>query len=445
MNICVVGAGYVGLVTGACLAELGHRVVVVDKNESVVDGLCAGKLHIHEQRLEGFVARNVAAGRLAFAKKIDEGVCSADVFFVAVGTPQRKDGSADTSAVFAAAKEIFSVLESNSIDAKLKKLIVKSTVPVGTNHDLCALAKSAGVKIDIFSNPEFLREGTAIDDFVSPDRVIVGGPVLGRGEENFDYSKQLSTEAFFRDMYRVPLRVPVLAMSAESAELAKYAANAMLACRIALTNEIARVCSVRGACITDVMRGVGLDSRIGDAFLRAGIGYGGSCFPKDVSALIHMSANLCQLLPAIRASNEAQSRVVTDLVAREYGADLSGKTFALWGLAFKPNTDDVRDSPATKIAADLISRGARIRAYDPKAKTNAAEKLSAVHRATSALDALEGSDALIVATEWVEFMGFDPRKIADALKDKTVFDGRNIFNPREMRCAGLKYFSIGRT
>jgi UDPglucose 6-dehydrogenase len=439
MKITVVGSGYVGLVTGACLSEMGNHVVCLDVDEKKIAMLQAGGLPIHEPGLQELVSRNAQAGRLEFTADVVRGVGHGTLQFIAVGTPPGEDGSADLQYVLAAARSIGRLMTDHKV------IVDKSTVPVGTADKVKAavaeeLAKR-GVTLDfaVCSNPEFLKEGAAVEDFMRPDRVIVGAD---------DERAFLLMRALYAPFVRN--RDRVLLMDVRSAEFTKYAANAMLATRISFMNELSRLAERVGADIELVRAGMGTDHRIGTHYLYAGAGYGGSCFPKDVKALAHTAADAgipSKMLAAVEAVNEEQKLVLVHKVTARYGQDLSGRTFALWGLAFKPNTDDMREAPSRVLIAELTRRGAAIQAYDPVATAEAQRVMpgqAGLAFTTSAKAALEGADALIIVTEWKEFRTPDFDAMAQLLKDKLVFDGRNLYEPALVRSFGLEYLSIGR-
>ncbi|ACB34588.1 nucleotide sugar dehydrogenase [Leptothrix cholodnii SP-6] len=439
MKVTVVGTGYVGLVTGACLSEMGNHVLCLDLDADKIKTLNEGGIPIHEPGLLEVVRNNVAAGRLQFTTDVERAVSHGTIQFIAVGTPPDEDGSADLKYVLAAARAIGRTM------TDFKVIVDKSTVPVGTGDKVQAavadeIAKR-GIKLDfaVCSNPEFLKEGAAVKDFMSPDRVVVGAD---------DERAILLMRALYSPFTRNRDRMMV--MDIKSAEFTKYAANAMLATRISFMNELSRLAEVMGADIELVRQGIGSDPRIGTHFLYAGAGYGGSCFPKDVKALAKTSADAglpSKMLEAVEAVNDEQKLVLVNKVVAKYGEDLSGRTFALWGLAFKPNTDDMREAPSRVIIEELNRRGARIQAYDPVAMHEASRVMPASAQlayASGASAALEGADALIIVTEWKEFRTPDFDGIRDALKDKRVFDGRNLYEPALIRAMGLEYHCIGR-
>jgi UDPglucose 6-dehydrogenase len=440
MKVTVVGTGYVGLVTGACLAEMGNHVVCLDVDERKIKLLNDGGIPIHEPGLEEIVHRNAAAGRLQFTTDIAAAVAHGTLQFIGVGTPPDEDGSADLQYVVAAATNIGRHM------TDYKVVVDKSTVPVGTADKVRAAIRGAleqrglgSLQFAVVSNPEFLKEGAAVEDCMRPDRIVVGAD----DERAVLLMRSLYTP-FMRNHDRLML------MDVKSAEFTKYAANAMLATRISFMNELAILAERVGADIEMVRKGIGSDHRIGTHFLYAGTGYGGSCFPKDVKALIHTGReNGVELgvLQAVEAANERQKHVLVDKIVRRFGEDLSGRAFALWGLAFKPNTDDMRDAPSRVIAAELSRRGAALRAYDPVAMPEAARVMGDLPRLSFVKhqgEALEGADALVVVTEWKEFRNPDFDHLKAVMKQPLVFDGRNLYEPALLRAAGIEYHAIGR-
>jgi UDPglucose 6-dehydrogenase len=439
MKVTVVGTGYVGLVSGTCLADVGNDVLCLDVDVNKIRILNEGGIPIYEPGLEAMVKKNVAAGRLRFTTDVEAAVAHGIMQFIAVGTPPGEDGSADLQYVVAAARNIGKRM------ADYKVIVDKSTVPVGTADRVRAAiteeleARGADIEFSVVSNPEFLKEGAAIEDFMKPDRIIVGAEDL----RAIDMMRQLYAP-FQRNHERV------IMMDVKSAELTKYAANAMLATRISFMNELANLAEKLGADIELVRKGIGSDPRIGYDFLYPGCGYGGSCFPKDVQALIRTSSAAGQslkVLQAVEEANEAQKQVLTSKIVKRFGADLSGMTFALWGLAFKPNTDDMREAPSLVLIRELWERGAKVRAYDPISIREARHILGDDKRiafAQSPADALAGADALVIVTEWKEFRSPDFEVIRKTLKHPVIFDGRNIYDPQHPRSAGLEYFAIGR-
>ncbi len=439
MKITVIGTGYVGLVSGTCLADVGNNVLCLDLDAAKICTLNEGGIPIYEPGLEAMVKKNVAAGRLRFTTDIEAAVAHGVLQFIAVGTPPDEDGSADLQYVVAAARNIGRHM------TDYKVVIDKSTVPVGTADKVRAgiaeELKARGVTIDfsVVSNPEFLKEGAAVEDFMKPDRIVVGA----EDARAIDLMRELYAP-FQRNHERL------IVMDVKSAELTKYAANAMLATRISFMNELANLAEKLGADIELVRKGIGSDPRIGFHFLYPGVGYGGSCFPKDVQALIRTAqeaGQALQVLQAVEAANDAQKGVLAQKITRRLGQDLSGKTFALWGLAFKPNTDDMREAPSLVLIADLLARGASIRAYDPVASHEAQRILGAHPRigyAATPMEALDGADALAIVTEWKEFRSPDFDAIRARLKTPVIFDGRNLYDPATPRRAGIEYFPIGR-
>lgn len=435
MEIAVVGSGYVGLVAGACFAETGNDVICVDVSEEKIAALKRGEIPIYEPGLEDLVRRNTRDGRLHFTTSLKEGVEKAQVIFIAVGTPQDEDGSADLTHVLAVARGIGQFMNGRKV------VVDKSTVPVGTAARVHAeIAKHTKHPFDVVSNPEFLKEGAAIDDFLKPDRVVVG------------VSSEHAAKVM-RELYAPFVRTnnPILVMDVPSAELTKYAANAMLATRISFMNEISRLCDASGADIDQVRVGIGTDSRIGMSFLFPGIGYGGSCFPKDVQALIKTGKEFgldLKVSRAVEEVNAEQKRILISKITKHYGSDsLKGKTFAVWGLAFKPRTDDTREAPALVVIDELVKRGALIQAFDPEARKTFEWRYgenSSVRYTDSNYDALEGADALVICTEWSEFRRPNFGRIREGLKQPVIFDGRNLFDPKAAAAEGFTYHCIGR-
>ena len=440
MKITVIGTGYVGLVSGACLAEVGNDVLCLDLDAEKIRILNAGGIPIHEPGLLEMVARNRSAGRLRFTTDVAEAVEHGLLQFIAVGTPPDEDGSADLQYVVAAARSI-----GRHMDA-YKVIVDKSTVPVGTadkvrtavGEELAARGLQTG--FSVVSNPEFLKEGAAVEDFMRPDRIIVGAEEA----RAIDLMRQLYAP-FQRSHERL------IVMDVRSAELTKYAANAMLATRISFMNELANLAEKLGADIEWVRQGIGSDPRIGYQFLYPGCGYGGSCFPKDVQALNRTARDAggeLRVLEAVEAANEFQKGVLGRKIVRRFGENLAGRRFALWGLAFKPNTDDMREAPSRRVVADLLARGATVRAYDPVAMDEARRVFGAEPRvayAESPMAALDGADALMIVTEWKEFRSPDFEDMKRRLKAPLVFDGRNLYDPAQMRAAGIEYHAIGRS
>lgn len=435
MNVAIVGSGYVGLVAGACFAESGNDVYCVDVDAKKIETLKAGSIPIYEPGLEDLVTRNYKNGRLKFTTQLKDAVECCEVIFIAVGTPQDEDGSADLTHVLAVAQGIGKYMNGPKV------VVDKSTVPVGTaervRKTIAAMTKH---EFEVVSNPEFLKEGAAIDDFMKPDRVVIGAP----SEKSAKLMKELYAP-FVRTGH------PILVMDVVSAEMTKYAANSMLATRVSFMNEISALCEKCGADVDQVRVGMGMDSRIGMSFLFPGIGYGGSCFPKDVQALIKTGKDFgvdLRIARAVEDANFTQKSALVKKITAHYGAEnLKGKTFAIWGLAFKPKTDDVREAPALVVCKELIDRGAQIKAFDPEAIKTFSEKFGEnqnISYLENNYDALVGADALLICTEWSEFRRPNFERIKEALKKPVVFDGRNIFNLQEMQENGFVYYSIGR-
>ena len=439
MKVTMIGTGYVGLVTGTCFAEVGNDVLCLDVDPRKIAILNDGGVPIHEPGLEALVRRNAAAGRLRFTTDIDAAVVHGTLQFIAVGTPPEEDGSADMQYVIAAARNIGQRMHEPKI------VIDKSTVPVGTADRVRAVIAEElarrGTKLDfaVVSNPEFLKEGAAVDDFMRPDRVVIG-----TDDEHAATTLRTLYAPFMRSHDRF------LVMDVRSAELTKYAANAMLATRISFMNEVANLADAVGADIEMVRKGIGSDPRIGYHFLYPGVGYGGSCFPKDVKALQYTATehgHPLDLLGAVEVVNERQKRVLVDKIEARLGTDLAGRTFGLWGLAFKPNTDDMREAPSRVIIDTLVARGARVVAYDPVAMSEARRIFADAERiefAASPLAACDGADALVIATEWQEFRSPDFASLRLRLRTPLIFDGRNLYDPQHVRAEGFEYFAIGR-
>ncbi len=450
MKITIIGTGYVGLVTGACLAELGNDVFCLDLDDKKIALLNSGGIPIHEPGLEEVVARNVAAGRLHFSTDVAASVAHGALQFIAVGTPPDEDGSADLQYVLAAARNIGRHMTG------FKVIIDKSTVPVGTADRVAAAvreeiaASGADASFSVVSNPEFLKEGAAVEDFMRPDRIVLGHDCSAEGLRARDLMKNLY-KPFNRNHERT------FWMDVRSAEFTKYAANAMLATRISFMNELANLADKVGVDIEAVRHGIGSDPRIGHSFLYAGAGYGGSCFPKDVQALERTACQFDQellILRAVEAVNDRQKLVLGRKVVASFGDDLSGRHFAVWGLAFKPNTDDMREAPARVLLRELIDRGATVAVYDPVAMTEAkrvlaldfdAAEFARIRFAANSMGALEQADALIIVTEWKAFRSPDFDQIKARLKHAIVFDGRNLFEPEQMAANGIEYHGIGRS
>jgi UDPglucose 6-dehydrogenase len=432
MNIAVVGTGYVGLVSGTCFAESGNEVICVDIDRDRVKQLKSGKVPIYEPGLEELVRRNLKEKRISFTTDLASAISQSMVSFVAVGTPMGATGAADLSGVLGAAEAIARAATGYHIIA------IKSTVPVGTNDKVRELVERTGAhRIDVCSVPEFLKEGSAIEDFMRPDRVVIGST-----------SEQATT--ILREVHAPFLRTdnPLLVMHPRSAELTKYASNAMLAIRISFINQMANLCEAVGAEINDVRRGMGSDRRIGTQFLFPGVGYGGSCFPKDVQALIHSAADQkldFSLLKATDAVNDNQKRLLVDRIKQHFDGELRDRTFAIWGLAFKPRTDDMREAPALVVIEELLAAGARIQAHDPEALASARRIFGdRISYYETNYDALAGADALVILTEWNEFRHPNFHRIKAAMKQPTIFDGRNLYDPALMRALDFRYYSIGR-
>lgn len=432
MKIAVVGTGYVGLVTGTCFAETGNNVTCVDIDAQKVEKLQNGEITIYEPGLEKLFLRNLRENRLHFTTDLAQGIKDATIIFLALPTPPGEDGSADLKYVLGVAGDLGKIM------TDYKVIVDKSTVPVGTAekvHD--AIAKNCKTEFDVVSNPEFLREGVAVDDFMKPDRVVIG-------------TRSERAKKIMNDLYAPFVRQgnPVIFMDERSAELTKYAANSFLATKISFMNEIARLCELLGADVDMVRRGIGSDDRIGKRFLFPGIGYGGSCFPKDVQALVKSSNEVqydFKILNAVMDVNDTQKVHLIPGIRKYFGNNLSGKHFALWGLAFKPNTDDVREAPALYIIDALLKEGATVSAFDPEGMKNVKRQLGdTITYAESQYDALENADALIIATEWNEFRTPDFAMISSRLKNKAIFDGRNLFDLATMEDLGFYYQSVGR-
>jgi len=433
MKIAVVGTGYVGLVAGACLAENGNIVKCVDKDESKIATLEAGKMPIYEPGLEEIVRRNHAEDRLEFTTDLAAAVKASEIVFIAVGTPQGEDGSADLQHVLAVARDVGRAMNKYTI------VVDKSTVPVGTAHRVrAAVAKETTQTFSVVSNPEFLKQGAAIEDFMKPDRVVIG---VEEGDDR--------AAAAMRELYGPFTRTgaPIMIMSTASAELSKYAANSMLATKISFMNEVANMCEAVGADVDQVRKAIGSDRRIGTSFLFPGVGYGGSCFPKDVKALLKSAADKGYDFKILKSVEDVNGLQKERLVAKmeHHFTSMSGRAIALWGLAFKPRTDDMREAPAIPIIERLLAKGATVRAYDPEAEPTARRIFGdRIALCEKSYDALNGADALPIVTEWNEFREPDFDKMRKLLKSPVVFDGRNIYSPEHMRALGFTYYSIGR-
>lgn len=437
MRIAVVGTGYVGLVSGACLAETGVTVTCVDVDASKIQKLNEGGIPIYEPGLSDIVARNRADERLFFTTSLKEALVKADAVFIAVGTPPDEDGSADLKYVLGVAREIGELLENYMV------VVTKSTVPVGTNQKVKkAIAaelerRGMNIKFDVASNPEFLKEGDAVNDFMMPDRIVVG------------VETERARKVMERLFHAFSLNnIPIYFMDIPSAEMTKYAANSMLATRISFMNDIANLCEIVGADVEAVKKGIGSDTRIGKKFLNAGCGYGGSCFPKDVKALIKTGDERgygMEVLKAVELVNDRQKGVLFGKIRKHYNNDLKGKRFGVWGLAFKPATDDMREAPSLVLIDQLLEAGAVVRAYDPEAMEECRRKIGdRIEYARNMYDALTGADAMIVVTEWQEFKVPKFTFIEKALREKVIFDGRNIYSPEQMQEFGYVYYGIGR-
>ncbi len=438
MKLAIIGAGYVGLVTAACFAEMGNEVICVDADAAKVAALEQGRIPIYEPGLEDYVKRNFQEHRLGFTTDLGPAIQKSLVCFIAVGTPQDRDGSADLSMVLQVAKDIGRHMNG------YKVIVEKSTVPVGTAKQVRQVileelqARGESFEFDVVSNPEFLKEGTAIDDFMKPDRIVAG-------------CDEVRVAELMKELYAPFVRTnhPIIIMDVVSSELTKYAANSFLATKISFINEMANICSKTGANIAMVRQGIGSDRRIGPLFLFPGLGYGGSCFPKDMQALIHTARAhdyTPRLLEAAEAVNQDQRRIFADLISEYFADNLKGKVFAVWGLSFKPQTDDIRDAPALTIISRLLEAGARVQAYDPEAMNASRQHFGdqpGVSFAASGYAALEGADALIICTEWTKFREPDFERMRSLLKAPLIFDGRNLYNPVKLANLGFTYFHIG--
>ena len=432
MNIAVVGTGYVGLVTGTCLAETGNHVICVDIDENKVNKMKNGVVPIYEPHLDVLFERNIKQGRLSFTTDLAAAIEDAQVIFLALPTPPGEDGSADLSYILGVADNLGKIMKD------YKVLVDKSTVPVGTTEKVtAAVKKNATVDFDVVSNPEFLREGFAVDDFLKPDRVVIG-------------TSSKKAEAVMAELYKPYVRQgnPIIFMDEKSAELTKYAANAFLATKITFMNEIANMCELVDADVDKVRIGIGTDTRIGKRFLFPGIGYGGSCFPKDVQALAKSAAEVnydFSILTSVMRVNEDQKTIIVPKINDFFGGNLKGKHFALWGLAFKPDTDDIREAPALYVIDKLVAAGATITAYDPEGMKNVKGLIGdKISYADNQYDALMNADALIIATEWSVFRSPNFEKVSDSLNEKVIFDGRNLYDLDQMKSLGYYYNSIGR-
>ncbi len=443
MNLTIIGSGYVGLVSGSCFAEMGNKVFCVDVDQAKIAGLKQGQLPIYEPGLEPMVLRNQQEGRLLFTTSLEEAMQNSNIFFIAVGTPPGEDGSADLKYVQAVAREIGQLMTDYCV------IVDKSTVPVGTadlvRETIAKELEKRGVEIefDVVSNPEFLKEGAAIDDFLKPDRIVIGSD----SEKANELMRQLYAP-FNRNHERT------MFMGIRDAEMTKYAANSMLATKISFINEISNLCELMGVDVENVRRGIGSDSRIGFSFIYPGCGYGGSCFPKDVQALIRMAENVDfqpQLLQAVEKRNQAQKKWFTRRLTERFGSDLSGLTFGVWGLSFKPGTDDMREAPAKTLLPDLIAAGARVLAYDPVAMEVARDELPAdwfdagkLTLVSNQYEALLGADAMLLVTEWKPFRNPDLDAMRRSMKQKVILDGRNQYDPTYISQEGFEYIGVGR-
>jgi len=434
MRVAMIGTGYVGLVSGTCFSEFGVDVICVDKDTTKIENLKSGIMPIYEPGLEDLVTKNVDAGRLSFTTDLKSAVASADAVFIAVGTPSRRgDGHADLSYVYGAAEEIAEALDGYTV------IVTKSTVPVGTGREVEQIIERVrpGADCDVVSNPEFLREGAAIEDFLRPDRVVIG-------------TKSERAQEMMRELYR-PLfliETPILFTSRQTSEMIKYAANAFLATKITFINEIADLCEALDADVQDVAKGIGLDGRIGSKFLHSGPGYGGSCFPKDTLALVKtadQSGSPLRIVETVVDINDQRKRKMADKVVAACGGSVEGKTIAVLGVTFKPNTDDMRDSPSLDIVAGLQQGGATIRAFDPVGMEEAKSMMNGVEWCDGAYGTMEDADAVVIITEWNEFRGLDFERVKSLLKTPVLVDLRNIYNPADMASIGFDYTCIGRT
>ena len=435
MNIAIVGTGYVGLVSGTCFAETGNNVICIDIDPKKIDTLKNGETPIYEPGLEALLKRNIKEGRLHFTTQLAEGIKEAQFIFLALPTPPGDDGAADLKYVLGVAEQLSELI------SDYKVIINKSTVPVGTAEKVAAiLAKKLDPSLfDVVSNPEFLREGVAVDDFLKPDRVVVG-------------TSSARARKLMEELYQPFVRQgnPIFFMDERSSEMTKYAANSYLAMRISFMNEMANLCEAAGANIDHVRIGMGSDSRIGKRFLFPGVGYGGSCFPKDVQALALTAKQLnynFKLVETVMQVNDLQKSILGSKIKNYFNQDLNGKTIAIWGLAFKPETDDIREAPALSLIEELLAAGAKVKAFDPEAMTNVKQTIGedSIYFAQNAYDAIEQADALAIVTEWSEFRNPNFEKIKSLLKSKAIFDGRNVFSLEKMKEEGFYYESIGRT
>lgn len=434
MNITMIGTGYVGLVSGTCFADLGFSVICVDKLQEKITSLKEGKIPIYEPGLEELVKQNIKEGRLFFSTDLKEAVSKSDVIFIAVGTPTRKeDGSADLQYVYSATKEI-----AEALTDKYTIIVTKSTVPVGTGRKIFQLIKEINPRanFDIVSNPEFLREGSALNDFMQPDRIVIGCETERSKEVMENIYKRLSSQS-----------IPVVYTNIETAELIKYASNTFLAMKVTFINEISDLCEKCGANIKKVSEGIGLDKRIGNKFLQAGPGYGGSCFPKDTKALVHISKEYgspIRLAEMIVDINEKRKRNMAERIIYACGGNVSGKTICILGITFKPNTDDMRNSPSIDIIPILTNKGAHLKVYDPKGKKEGEKIFSNIEWCNNSIEAISSADALVILTEWNEFSSLTPEVFKENMRGNIIIDLRNIFEPSKIERAGFKYYSIGR-
>lgn len=437
MKLSVIGTGYVGLVSGTCFAEMGNQVICVDNNSEKLKKLKNAEIPIYEPGLDILFYRNIAKKRLEFTDDLKKAVLSSDLIFLCLPTPQGEDGSADLQYVFNISEEIGKILKENEVQ-EFKVFVNKSTVPVGTSYKIKEILEKYDIKnFDVVSNPEFLREGFAVDDFMKPDRIVFGA--------TDERSKQM-----MRTLYEPFVRQgnPIIEMDPFSSEVTKYASNSYLAMRITFMNELANFCEKVGADVDLVRKGMSTDTRIGKRFLFPGIGYGGSCFPKDVKALMKTSQIVnseIKLLSLVDQINERQKSVIVEKVLEHYKNDIKGKQFAVWGLAFKPNTDDMREAPSLVVIKGLLDAGAKVKAYDPASMENAKFYLKdSVEYSSDQYSAIENSDALLILTEWNEFRNPEFDRVISTLKNPVIFDGRNIYTPKKMQELGVKYYSIGR-
>ncbi|MBW2967469.1 UDP-glucose/GDP-mannose dehydrogenase family protein [Candidatus Woesearchaeota archaeon] len=438
MRLAIVGTGYVGLVSGACFADKGFQVSCIDIDQAKVDALNNGKIPIYEPGLKDIVERTHRRGNLTFSTDLKSAVIGSDVLFICVGTPEGADGRPDLAAVFAVANDVGKILKDVS-SASLKVLATKSTVPVGTGDEIRRILDAHGAAgVAVASNPEFLKEGAAINDFARPDRVVIG-------------TDSDSARSLLRDIYASFTRKTerILTMDLRSAELTKYAANSMLALRITFMNQMSNLCERVGADVSSVRKGIGSDARIGPAFLFPGPGYGGSCFPKDVKALIHLGKDNdfpLTIIEAVDTFNQRQKKVLADKVKRHFREDIRGRIIAVWGLSFKPETDDVRESPSIYIIGELLKAGAQVKAYDPEGTENFRKlfDFNSITYCSSMYDAVKNAEALVVVTDWNEFKMPDIERMRALMSGRVIFDGRNLYSPAKMRSEGFTYEGMGR-